>query len=418
MLPSQLHRRDLLRLAAGLGLSFAVPGLDLRAANRRGPERPKSLILLWLNGGPSQLETWDPHPGTKIGGPTQAIGTTIPDCQIAAEFPLLAQQLHQVSVIRSLMSKEGDHERGTYAVRTGYRPDPTTIHPALGAIAVHELPDSAVEIPQFVSLGDPGFPSRGGYLGDRFDPYRIFSPGDSGQNLTPNVDEQRQQRRLAALNVTSQAFRQGRSQRVENTLHQHNLDAALKMMTSDQLKAFSIKEEPAEIQKAYGDTPFGKGCLIARRLVEQGVRAIEVAQTGFDTHADNFTGHTLRAKIMDPAMATLFTELAERDLLASTVVLVIGEFGRSPSINPLEGRDHWPTGFSCLVGGGGLKAGQVIGSTDPEGKEKTPTDPIEIPDLYATILKTMGIDYARELITPIGRPLKLSTGTPIERLLS
>ncbi|MDX1970877.1 MAG: DUF1501 domain-containing protein [Planctomycetaceae bacterium] len=412
-----LHRRDLLRMAAGLGLSFTVPGLELRAAEQRGPARKKSLILLWLAGGPSQLETWDPHPGTKIGGLTKAIDTSIPGVQIAADFPKLAEQIHRLSIIRSLVSKEGDHERGAYAVKTGYRPDPTTVHPSIGAIAVHELPDSKIEIPQFVSLGEQPFLSRGGYLGDRFDPYRIFEPGESGQNLSPNVDEKRQQARLNSLDVVSKKFGQGRTKRVDATLHQHTIDAALRMMTSEQLKAFSFKDEPAAVKAAYGDTRFGKGCLIARRLVEQGVRSIEVAQDGFDTHADNFTGHTLRAGIMDPAISTLLTELAERDLLDSTIVLVIGEFGRTPNINPLDGRDHWPTGFSCLVGGGGLKSGVVIGETDPQGIKKDPKNPIQVPDLYATILQTLGVEYAKEMITPIGRPLKLCEGTPIPQLL-
>ncbi|OYW13553.1 MAG: hypothetical protein B7Z55_16665, partial [Planctomycetales bacterium 12-60-4] len=340
---SSLDRREVLRLAAGLGLSFAVPGLDLGAAQQRGPERKKSLILLWLAGGPSQLETWDPHPGTSIGGLTKAIDTSISGVQIAADFPKVAEQIHRLSIIRSLVSKEGDHERGAYAVKTGYRPDPTTVHPSIGAIAVHELSDPKIEIPQFVSLGEQPFPSRGGYLGDRYDPYHIFNPGDSGQNLEPSVDEQRQQGRLNSLDLVSRRFQQGRSKRVEATLHQHTIEAALRMMTSEQLKAFSLKEEPEAIKAAYGDSRFGRGCLVARRLVEQGVRAIEVAQDGFDTHADNFTGHTLRAGYLDPAISTLLTELAERDLLESTVILVIGEFGRTPKINPLEGRDHWPT---------------------------------------------------------------------------
>jgi uncharacterized protein (DUF1501 family) len=152
--------------------------------------------------------------------------------------------------------------------------------------------------------------------------------------------------------------------------------------------------------------------------LEQGVRAIEIAQDGFDTHADNFTGHTLRAGYIDPALSSLLTDLAERDLLQSTVVLVIGEFGRTPNINPASGRDHWPTGFSCLIGGGGLASGQVLGATDPTGEKKTPIDPIEVPDLYATILKSLGVDFAREVVTPIGRPMQLCQGQPIERLLA
>ena len=189
------------------------------------------------------------------------------------------------------------------------------------------------------------------------------------------------------------------------------------MMTSDQLKAFSVASETKELRAAYGDTAFGKGCLVARRLLEVGVRSIEVAYEGFDTHVKNHEGQSARAKTLDPALATLLKDLADRDLLQSTVVLVTGEFGRTPNINPLGGRDHWPNGFSCLVGGGGLASGVVIGETDPEGKSKLPNDPIEIPDLYATVLDRLGIDYAKEVVTPIGRPMKFCAGQPIERLL-
>jgi hypothetical protein len=411
-------RRDVLRLAAALGLSFRLPSLDLRAAESRGRERAKSLIVLWLAGGPSQLETWDPHPGGKIGGPTNAIDTSIPGAQIAADYPKLAQQIHRLSIVRSLVSKEGDHERGAYFVKTGYRPDSTTVHPALGAIVTQELPAPTVEIPTYVAMGSEPFPSRGGYLGNHLDPYRVYEPGSNGDNLRTSADGDRQQRRLAGLGVVSQAFQRGRTRRVEDTLHQHTVDAALKMMDSVQLKAFSLDDEPAAVKAAYGDSRFGRGCLVARRLLEQGVRAIEVAQDGFDTHADNFNGHTLRAGYLDPAISTLLTELADRDLLQSTVVLVIGEFGRTPAINPASGRDHWPTGFSCLVGGGGLAAGRVVGATDPTGEKKQPVDPVEVPDLYATILHTLGVDFARELITPIGRPMKLCPGKPIEALLA
>jgi hypothetical protein len=412
-----LSRRELLYAAAGLGLSWLLPTLEGRAVERRGSERQKSLIVLWLAGGPSQLETWDPHPGTRIGGPTQAIDTTLRGVQIAKEFPRVAEQLQHWAVLRSLVSKEGDHERGTYALKTGYRPDPTLIHPSLGAIAMHELPDPKVEIPLFVSMGSEPFPSRAGYLGDQYDPYRIFEAGRNGQNLHSRVEDERQQRRLKGLGLVSSAFQHGRTRRVDNTLHQHTVDAALRMMTTPQLKAFSLDEESAAVKTAYGDTDFGRSCLIARRLVETGVRAVEVSLDGFDTHADNFTGHTLRAAKLDPAIAALTQELRDRDLWQSTVVLVIGEFGRTPNINPASGRDHWPTGFSCLLGGGGLRGGRVIGATDPEGVKKDPENPIQVADLYATILQTLGVDFGRELITPIGRPMKLCEGKPLPALL-
>lgn len=418
MLSPPLTRRDVLQAAAGLGLWFAAPTLDLKAANERGPVRKKSLITLWLAGGPSQLETWDPHPGEKIGGPTTAIGTSIPGIQIASHYPQVAEQLQHLSLIRSMVSKEGDHERGAYMLKTGYRPDVTVVHPALGAIATHELPDPAIEIPMYVSLGNGPFRSRAGYLGDQYDPYHVYEPGQKGQNLESSLPVDRQQRRLKNLEAVSRSFTRNRKLRAEQTLHQHTVDAALRMMSSEQLKAFQIENESAGVKAAYGDSNFARGCLVARRLVEQGVRSVEVTLDGFDTHADNFTGHEIRGKILDAALASLVKELRERDLWDSTVILVTGEFGRTPAINPASGRDHWPTGFSCLLGGGGLPAGVVIGETDPTGEKKNPTDPVEVKDLFATILHTLGVDYSRELLTPIGRPLKLCEGQPLARLKS
>ncbi len=413
----ELSRRDFLQLAAALGVSFALPGLEGRAADERGSHRKKSLITLWLDGGPSQLETWDPHPGALIGGPTKAIDTKLPGLQIADLYPHVAEEIHHLSVIRSLVSKEGDHERGTYLLKTGFRPEPTLKHPSIGAILARELPDATIEIPQHVSLGDSLRPARGGFLGDEYDAFKVFDPGRNLHNMRARVQDQRQERRLANLSVISSTFRQGRGLQTERTLHQHTVEQALRMMSSEQLKAFDIEQEPVANRTAYGDTPFGRGCLVARRLVETGVRAVEVNLRGFDTHANNFEFHKSNAAILDPRFAALVRDLRERDLLESTVVLCIGEFGRTPNINPLDGRDHWPTGFSCVIGGGGIRAGVLIGATDPDGEKKDPVDPVEVADLSATILKAFGVDYERENITPIGRPMAYSKGKPLSRLL-
>ena len=410
-------RRALLSAGVGVSLSFALPPLTARAARIRGVERPRSLLVIWLAGGPSQFETFDPHPGTRAGGPTRAIDTRIPGVQVAADYPRLAGILDRFAVVRSLVSKEGDHERGQYAVKTGYRPDPTAVHPAIGAVAAHELPAPTLEIPRFVSLGASEFPSRGGFLGAEFDPYRVFAPGGRGQNLVPHVPADRQARRLAALDALGRSFERGRSEAVRRSLHGHVVREALELMDSEQLAAFEIDSEPAETKTRYGDGDFGRACLVARRLLEAGVRSVEVTLAGFDTHAANFSGHTARAADLDPALLALVGDLEGRDLLDSVTILVTGEFGRTPSINPLDGRDHWPHGFSCLLGGAGIATGQVFGATDPEGKSKAPADPIEIPDLTATVFSALGIDFAREIVTPVGRPLKLSPGTPVSRLL-
>ena len=415
-----LTRRQFLHTTAAASISFALPALSARAADRRGAERQKSLIVVWLAGGPSQLETWDPHPGTAIGGETKAIDTRLAGVQIGEDYPAVAEVMDRFSVVRSLTSKEGDHERGTYYLLTGYRPDPSVTHPSLGAIVTRELPSKSLEIPAHVALGSaaPFSQPRGGYFGPQFDAYKISDPGRGLSNATARKGEDRQRRRLAGLEVMNRSFAAGRGEQAKRTRHEQTTQEALQMMTSEQLAAFDIESEPAEVKAAYGDSNFGRGCLVARRLVETGVRTIQVVLDGFDSHVDNFGIHRSRANDLDPALAALVTELETRDLLASTAVLVIGEFGRTPRVNPLGGRDHWPTGFSCLLAGGGLRSGVVIGETDPTGEALEPSDPIGIEQIYATLLTTLGVDPAFEEYTPIGRPLRLADADPIDRLLA
>ena len=410
-------RRNLLSMLAGGCLPCALPPLWGNQRQQRGAERPTSLILVWLAGGASQLETWDPHPGTAAGGETQAIPTRIPDLLISDLYPQVAEQIDALSVIRSLVSSEGDHERATYFVKTGYRPVPALKHPAVGATLARMLLEDAVAIPRHISLGNSPWPARGGFLGPAYDAFKVYAPGRSIPNMRAPVRGARQNRRLENLQILSREFRQQRQRQVAATQHQEMVARALRMMDSEQLQAFEIKEESRALRDRYGDTDFGRGCLVARRLVERGVRAVEVTLGGFDSHVNNFAVHRERANVLDPAFATLIGDLRDRELLESTLILCIGEFGRTPGINPLEGRDHWPTGFSCLVGGGGLRAGLVIGQTDPEGKQKQPKDPIHVPDLYATLFQRLGLDPRHEVVSPIGRPIRLSEGKPIARLL-
>lgn len=411
-------RRLFLKFSTTLGVSFVLPRLTEAQTVARGPERPKSLVVIWLQGGASQLETWDPHPGSQVGGPTQAIGTTLPDLRIGADYPLTAPRLHHLNVIRSLTSKEGDHERASYYVRTGYRPDPTLQHPGLASLYAALTPHEGLEIPASITLGDSQWPSRGGYLGAQHDSFRVFEPGGALNNLTPRVSGEQQQVRLSGLDVLSRSFRHKRPHSHSQTQYEQLHQQAVTMMNSSQIKAFELDDESSETRQRYGDTRFGRGCLVARRLVETGVRSIEVVLEGFDTHANNFELHTRRAKELDCGLSSLLDDLIARDLWDSTMLLCISEFGRTPQINPLDGRDHWPHGFSCLVGGGGLAAGVVIGQTDPEGVKKEPTDPIPVHDLFATILTQLNLDPAEELMTPVCRPIALSQGTPIARLMT
>lgn len=411
-----LDRRGFLTMAT---MSWLTPVGRLLAEQAERTWQPaQSIILLWLDGGPSQLETFDPHPGTKIAGGTKAIATAVPGIQLAEGYEQLADQIGRISLIRSMVSKEGDHERGTYLMKTGYRPDPTVEHPSIGAICCHELPVGRTDIPRHISILSDKWPSRGGYLGGEYDAFQVGDPKGKLPDVTSPVPPERERARVQNLDVVERAFARGRRGRVESTLHRETLARARTMMTSEQLRAFDVSQEPAAVLAEYGDTPFGRGCLAARRLIEVGVRCVEVTLGGWDTHVNNHEIHRSRAKVLDPALAALLRDLSRRNLLDRTVVLCCGEFGRTPKVNPLGGRDHWPGGFSLAIAGGGLRGALALGQTDPEGL-KDPVRPTTIEDIHATILTALGLDPARENTAPAtGRPIKLSAGKPIRELLS
>jgi hypothetical protein len=412
---SHIDRRGFLALA---GLSWLAPvGPLLAGQAERSREPARSLILLWLAGGPSQLETFDPHPGTSIAGGTKAISTAAKGIELADGFEQLAAQMGSVALIRSIVSKEGDHERGTYMMKTGFRPETTIEHPSIGAICCHELPPGRTDIPRHISILPGRWPSRGGYLGGEYDAFLVDDPKSKLPDVTAHVGGPRGLARVTDLDVVERAFARGRSARVQATLHRETIARARVMMTSEQLKAFDVSQEPAGVVAAYGDSPFGRGCLAARRLIEVGVRCVEVTLDGWDTHVNNHEIHRKLVKQLDPAFAALLRDLAQRKLLDRTIVLCCGEFGRTPKINPLGGRDHWPTGFSLALAGGGLRGGLALGATDPAGAQD-PVQPIAAHDVHATILKALNLDPAKENIAPItSRPVKLSEGRPILELL-
>jgi uncharacterized protein (DUF1501 family) len=428
---SSVHfsRRTLLRMAGLSGLSWLTPlatGLA-RQAEQQKSAGAKSVILLWLEGAPSQLETFDPHPGTEIAYGSQARKTNVPGIRLGEGFEQLAEQMDAVSLIRAITSEEGDHERAIYNIKTGFRPDPTLIHPAIGGIICHQLQavdSQVVDIPRHVSILPGGFPARGGYLGDQFDAFRIGDPVNPVPDMKPTVANNRQQQRLQDLEQINQHFARGRQRPSQNTnpFGTANIDAAIRMMSSEQLEAFDVSKLPISEQLKYGDTPFGRGCLAAFRLIQAGVRCVEVTLGGWDTHVDNHNLQAGRIKILDPAFASLIADLREHDLLDSTLVLCGGEFGRTPWLNPLGGRDHWPHGFSLAIAGGGIQGGRVVGETNPAPKRETKDRHSDLKnarplhDVHATIFDLMGIDYSDELMTPIGRPLAICEGHPIREL--
>jgi len=420
--PQHLSRRTLLKWAGASGIGWMTPlsrilAREAEVAPRGKPAR--SVIILWMAGAPSQLETLDPHPGSKIAHGSKAIGTALSGVRIGDGLPRLAEALGDVTLVRSVVSREADHERAVYNMKTGYRPNPTVVHPSIGAVLCHELDDAGMDIPRHISILPDQWPARGGYFGAQFDAFQVQDPKGPVQDVANDVPKDRIVRRMADLSVVEKAFLKGRPPDLDpaTTLHRLTMARATKLMGSDQLTAFDVKLAPASQLAAYGDTPFGRGCLAALRLIERGVRCVEVTLDGWDTHVNNHELQRKKIGVLDPAFAALIRDLKDRGLFESTVVLCGGEFGRTPKLNPLEGRDHWPWGFSVAIAGGGFRRGHVHGSTDLEGESKEPSEPVTVQDLHATVLHSLGIRPEKEIKTPIGRPMALSDGQVIAGLL-
>ncbi len=419
---SHISRRTLFK---GAGLSWLTSlSQQLAIAENNAISRPKSVIVIWLQGGASQLETFDPHPGSPISFGGKSINTAVKGIQFAEGLPQTAELMNEFSVIRSVVSDEGDHARATHQIKTGYRPFPGLIHPSIGAIVCHETAPingapALIDIPTHVSILPRKFPGRGGYLGAEFDAFKVGDPTRPVPDLKSLVSPVRQASRLSSLEVLETSFAATRLPGLESerTLHRSLMDRARQMMNSDQLSAFDVNQAPQAEIDSYGNSPFGRGCLAALRLIDCGVRCVEVTLNGWDTHINNLDGQSTQAALLDPALAALIHGLKARDLYNDTVFLVGTEFGRTPKINLTEGRDHWPHGFSVLLGGGGLRGGLAIGATDPTGESETPDNPVKVADIHATVLQTLGIDPTYEMTTPIGRPLAISDGRVIKELL-
>jgi uncharacterized protein (DUF1501 family) len=288
----------------------------------------------------------------------------------------------------------------------------------MGAIVCHELPEAGTEIPRHVSILPGPWPPQGGYLGAKYNAFKTYDPRNGIPDTKRRVPEDRFNRRLEDVEVVDRQFAKGRLRNVEQsrTLHRTTMDKAIRMMSSEQLKAFDVDEEPERTHADFGDTEFGRGCLAALRLMEVGVRCVEVTLRGWDSHLNNHEVQADRVKVLDPALAALIRNLRERELFERTIVICGGEFGRTPRINPAGGRDHWPHGFSIALAGGGIRGGQTVGATDPDGSKEV-ADPVQVAAIHATILHALGIDFRRELQTPVGRPMKLSDGRPLRQLL-
>lgn len=413
-------RRRLLKAAGLSSFSWLTPLANQLSFAAEKQDREKSVILVWLQGGASQLETFDPHPGKKIAYGGKAIKTPVKGMMLGERLVQTAELAKDFSLVRSLVSKEGDHSRATYNIKTGYRLFQGLQHPSIGAVICHEIPDSTLDIPNHISIVPSGNAGKGGYLGAHYDAFQVGDPNSPVPDVRSRVSEKRTKARLESLSILEQSFAKGRLANLdqERTQHVTNLTRAQRMMTSDQLKAFDVSQEPKATQEPFGNTPFGRGCLAAVRLVAAGVRCVEVTLGGWDTHIDNHKFQHQAIDKLDPALAHLIKELKARDLYDDTIVVCATEFGRTPMFNVADGRDHWPHGFSALIGGGGIKGGQIVGATDPFGEKSDPADAVDVEDLHATIYQALDIDFDYELETPINRPIPISEGHPVRQLLS
>jgi uncharacterized protein (DUF1501 family) len=400
--------------AAGVTALHWMDAVRVSAAELR--KRGLACILLFMRGGPSQFETFDPKPSADTGGPTKAIDTAVPGIQIAEGWPTVAAQMKDIALIRSVTNREGNHERAVYQLHTGYVPGGGVKYPTLGSIVASELADPAFDLPHFVQIGGR-IPIGAGFLGMNYAPFVVPNPSQMPANvaLPPGVGDERFGRRLDLLYQLEQDFADagGRARVVD---HQAVYQTAAQMVRSPRLKAFDISQEKESVRSRYGRSPFGQGCLLARRLVEAGVTFVEVTSDGWDTHDNNFERVKTLAGGVDPGFGTLVADLKERGLLETTLVIWMGEFGRTPTINGRTGRDHYPRAFSVALAGAGIKGGQVIGATDRGGRAVT-SRPVTVADLFCTFCHALQINPRKENQSGVGRPIKIvDGGTAVKEL--
>ncbi len=419
-IPEGMNRRHFMSHLAGAA-ALAAPATAFtnsilaNATDLR--KRHKSAILLWMGGGPSTMDIWDLKPGAATGGPFKQISTSADGIAICEHMPEMAKQMHHMSIVRSMSTREADHMRGRYYMHTGYVPNPNVEYPSYGSVIAHELAEQVpeLEIPPFVSVGSGSVGP--GFLGMTWAPFVVDSNGNV-RNLDMGIDPTRLAQRMEMLATIEKKFiaeKRGGS----SDDHAKVLDKTVKLMTSKQMEAFKVSKEPKEVQDKYGATGFGRGCLMARRLVEIGVPFVEVDLGGWDNHGGIFpTLSNQKLPELDKAMSALVSDLSERGLLDDTAIIWMGEFSRTPNINGGGGRDHWARSWSVVVGGAGFKRGVVVGETSSDGKEVV-SEAYTSQDVMASVLKSLGISLETAFTAKNGRPMKIANaGKVIKELFA
>jgi hypothetical protein len=443
-------RRDWLKLSLSGVVSYSLSGWlqSLAADTANHPQRRRSCILLWMNGGPSQLDTFDLKPGHANGGSFKEIQTSVPGIKISEHLPKVATHMERMALVRSMSTREADHGRATYQMRTGHIPGGPVQFPSIGSLFSKEMEQAGAELPNFVSIAPYRFFSPAaygpGFLGPQYAPLVVGEgqqalipiPGQQQSNyedslkvqdidLPAGVDADRAAARIRLLGEMQKDFLEDRSA-LPSESQKSAYQRAVTLMRSKATKAFDLDEEPRELRDRYGRNMFGQGCLLARRLVERRVPFVEVSLAtvgnlalGWDTHVNNFDGVRRLCEVLDPAWSTLMEDLKSKGLLDSTLIVWMGEFGRTPKINGNRGRDHWANSWTTVLAGGGIKGGQVVGKTSPDGMsvEERPT---RVEDFLATVALALGIDITKQNDSNVGRPIRIvePTAKPIKEVLA
>jgi hypothetical protein len=436
-----MNRRHFLKHMATAS-ALTVPGMQflqgLRAAAPKLKKDNKSLIVLWMGGGPSTIDLWDLKPGEQTGGEFKPIKTPATGVQISEILPTVAGQFRNLSIVRSLVTNEGSHERGTTLMNTGRVPNPVVQYPAIGATASSLLTPKDLPLPGFIGVGGTAQRIGPGFLGMMYAPFTVQTAGQPPQNIrspglgsteAETTERLRRRQRLfytvednfaesAFPHLKAPADREAAGSAAQ--AHEAVYKKAFDLTISPLRTVFEVNRESAKVIDAYGGqrNGFGMGCLLARRLVEQGVTCVEVDLGGWDTHANNFS--QLRTRLgpqLDKGMGALVNDLIEKGMWKNTVVLWMGEFGRTPRINQNAGRDHWARCWSVVLGGGAIQGGRIFGATSKDGMDVAGDERATIGDVFATVFKGLGLDPATKVRDNLGRPLEIADGKPLKGLV-
>jgi len=406
------------RTTFGVTLLDAI-GSNLTAAAAASGKAGMNLIILSMRGAMSHLDTFDPKPGREEQGETKPIQTKTPGVLFGEHLPKLAQQSERLAVIRSMTTETGDHQQGQYVMRTAYPVLGSIRHPSLGSWALHVQGKASRDLPGFVLVGNGNEHPGAGFLDPSVTPVPVADPALGLENTVrpAYLTEKNFNRRLALADRIDADFRRRFAGPQVEAYDQMYKDA-VRLLGSVDLEAFDIAKESEQTRERYGTSPFGQGCLLARRLVEAGVRCVEVEYGKWDMHREIFEELPESAGNLDAGMSALVTDLEKRGLLSSTLVVLATEFGRTPRINENAGRDHHPAVFSCVLAGAGVKGGAVHGASDERGF-KPDKDAVSVPDFLTTVAAACGLPYDKEFMAPNGRPFKIGGGgKPIKAVLA